>query len=130
MTMEAYHTYVLSIGSNVSRANVEAAIKWLRAEFGDIKVSHVYETPAISSKEMECSAESVYDNAVACVGSKLDFAGLEVLFKAYELECGRDAEARAAGVVPIDIDIVMADGMIIRPWDYRQQFFKIGLAAI
>lgn len=130
MTMEAYHTYVLSIGSNVSRANVEAAIKWLRAQFGDIKVSHVYETPAISSKEMECSASSVYNNSVACVDTLLDYAGLESLFKTYELERGRDAQARAAGVVPIDIDIVVADGMIIRPWDYRQQFFKIGLAAI
>ena len=61
--MEAYHTYVLSIGSNVSRANVEAAIIWLRKRFDDIKVSHVYETPAISSKGVECNAASVYDNA-------------------------------------------------------------------
>lgn len=130
--MEAYHTYVLSIGSNVSRANVEAAISWLLAQFGDIsiKVSHVYETPAISSKEVECKDAPVYDNAVARVDTLFDFVRLESMFKAYELERGRDAGARAAGVVPIDIDIVMADGMIIRPWDYRQQFFKIGLSAL
>lgn len=128
--MEAYHTYVLSIGSNVSEANVSEAIAWLNAQFVDILVSHVYETPAISSKGVECSAQSVYDNAVACVVSRFDSDSLESMLKAYELECGRDAVAREAGIVPIDIDIVMADGTVIRPWDYRQHFFKIGYAAI
>lgn len=134
-TIEAIHTYVLSIGSNVSEANVVAAIKWLRTLFADMEVSHVYETPAISShgSAAPCSGQGeipVYDNAVACVESPMGCADLESLLKAYELECGRDAKARAAGIVPIDIDIVVTDGSIKRPWDYRQHFFKIGYATI
>lgn len=117
------HTYVLSLGSNKSEDNVRAAIQWLHTQFAGMKVSCIYETPAVR-------ADGVYHNAVAEVECGLAYAELESAFKTYEFLCGRDAEARAAGIVPIDIDIVITDGEVTRPWDYRQQFFKIGYSAI
>lgn len=121
--MSELHKYVLSLGSNTSEENVSEAIHWLGSQFAGMRVSCIYETPAVR-------ARGVYHNAVAEVECNLAYAELESKFKSYELLCGRDAEARSAGVVPIDIDIVMTDGEITRPWDYRQQFFKIGYTAI
>ncbi len=51
---------------------------------------------------------------------------LNSAFKAYERACGRDEECRSKGLVPIDLDIVMWNGDVVREKDYKQQFFKIG----
>lgn len=111
---------VLSIGSNISATQVHKAIEWLSGRLTDMAVSDVYRTPAVKV------GSRTYSNAVACgniVGSCDEF---DAELKQYEFSCGRDEEARGRGDVPIDIDIVLADGRVLRDWDYRQSFFRTG----
>ncbi|MDE6338577.1 MAG: hypothetical protein K2K97_02170, partial [Muribaculaceae bacterium] len=57
----------------------------------------------------------------------LEFEGIT---KNYEKENGRNAEARKRGDVPIDIDIVVWNGEVVREHDFVCNFFRIGLRTL
>lgn len=111
---------VLSIGSNISSTHVNKAIEWLSNRLTNMSVSDVYQTPAVKT------GTRTYSNAVACGNFTGNCDEFDAELKRYEFSCGRDEQARQRGDVPIDIDIVVADGTILRDWDYRQSFFRIG----
>lgn len=115
----------LSVGSNDSerQRRVESALAWLRERLADVAESHIYATAPL------WGAKGAYVNAVMR-GSVADVAALERDLKAYEIANGRDAAARAEGRVPIDIDIVVADGKVVRPCDYGADFFRLGFETI
>lgn len=120
------HNVVLSLGSNHGdrKANVLSAVEWAEAILDFCCVSSVYETEEIHGKG------SPYYNCV--IGGTVDvsYENLTESTKRYELDNGRDSRARNAGLVPIDIDIVVWDGEVIRPLDYSQNFFKKGYSEI
>ena len=64
------------------------------------------------------------------VETDMDIAGLHGLCKSIELEYGRDMTSRLHNRVPLDIDIVIADGEILRPRDYAQEYFQSGYTEI
>lgn len=84
------------------------------------KCSSIYETP--------CALESgkQYMNAVISGFYQGDGIELGDILKEKEHEMGRTSECRGKGLVPIDLDIVVMNGDIVKPWDYRQKFFRIG----
>ena len=69
-------------------------------------------------------------NAVFEFETDMDIAGLHGLCKSIELEYGRDMTSRLHNRVPLDIDIVIADGEILRPRDYAQEYFQSGYTEI
>ena len=114
---------ILSIGSNCGNREkaVEDAIIWLSEKLNGIKSSPVYETACA------CKSGRPYMNAVVVGTTNLSLKDFDFILKGYELSYGRDASCRERGDVPIDIDIVVADGTVLRSWDYRQRFFTLGL---
>lgn len=114
--------YVFSIGADCGsrREAVEKALAWLASVLDCLEYSEIYETPPVG----HCGSN--YMNAVAIGCSSLTASEIDSLCKRYELENGRDTLARSEGRVPIDIDVVISDGKILRPKDYRCGFFKIG----
>ena len=56
-----------------------------------------------------------------------DMDELGATMKRWECEAGRVPRSKS---VPLDIDIVLFDGRIIRPRDYGQEYFKIGYRAL
>jgi len=85
----------------------------------ECEASDIYETPEIHGRG------EPYMNAVLSGRTGMELETLERLTKEYETGAGRDAAARNAGRVPIDIDIVIWDGTVVRPKDYSQSFFRI-----
>ncbi len=112
----------ISIGSNsLDRdAQVAQCLKWLTGTLGNCRHSSIYTTAALNGKSGD------YANAVACGECNADIATTNQIFKAYEQSHGRDEAARASGLVPIDIDIVMWNGTIVRDKDFAQDYFKQG----
>ncbi|MGN0237916.1 MAG: 2-amino-4-hydroxy-6-hydroxymethyldihydropteridine diphosphokinase [Lepagella sp.] len=111
---------VLSVGSNVGYDEVKSAVEWLSQELKDFQASTLYRTPALQG------VGNPYVNAVVIGMISESCEAFNRRLKEYELSCGRDDAARAAGVVPIDIDIVIVDGNVVRPRDYAHSFFQIG----
>lgn len=114
--------FTLSVGSNDGDRvnNVSKAIEWIRDRFAYVAYSSVYETPEIHG------VGKPYMNAVAEAASASSLEEVNALLKAYEKSHGRDDDARAEGRVPVDIDIVIWNGVVIRPFDYAAEFFRIG----
>lgn len=117
---------VLGLGSNYGerRKNIISIISWLEGILLNMKKSRIYETP--------CALKSgrPYMNAVVLGDYTGTIVDLNQILKEKEIEFGRDDEGRSRGDVPIDIDIVIANGDIIKEWDYRQKFFQIGYQEI
>lgn len=121
---------VVSIGSNCGdrKALVEEAIAWLKTLLIQTKCSGIYETPCAKN------TGTPYMNAVISgyyQGEGIDVKDtLEEILKDKEYKMGRTTRCREAGEVPIDMDIVLLNGDIIKAWDYRQKFFQIGYQEI
>lgn len=116
----------ISIGSNCGDRNslIEEAINWLEKILMQTKCSAVYETPCA------LKAGKPYLNAVLRGFYPGDGIELESLLKEKEKNMGRDSKCRERGDVPIDMDIVICAGDIVKEWDYRQKFFQIGFKEI
>ena len=117
---------IFSIGSNYGdrHLNVSNGLKWLSLLLTDFRSSHIYATPDCHGGVKE------YLNAVACGSTFSSPQDLEQLCKRYEAACGRDEEMRKNGNVPIDIDLVIFDNRVLRPNDFKREFFKIGYGMI
>lgn len=114
--------YVISIGSNSADRDIQLAkaIDWLSSIAKSIKASSVYCTESINHVDNE------YMNAVAVCESEHSHNDLNDMLKQYEINCGRSKESKLNGVIPIDLDIVIANDIIQRPVDYNREYFKIG----
>lgn len=117
---------LLSIGSNVTprRDRVAAALESIGSLLDDSMASDIYETPEIHG------IGRPYMNAVVSGKTDMGFERLRETTKRLELEAGRDANARERGDVHVDIDIVVWNGVVLRPNDFRQPFFRIGAGMI
>lgn len=113
---------VLSLGSNCGdrHRNVEQGLEWASGLLDHFRTSTLYESEALGG------SGHLYVNAVAIGNTGLSVERLNGLAKAREIEAGRDAAARAEGKVPLDIDIVKADGVVLRPRDFACDFFRHG----
>ena len=114
--------YVISIGSNSADRDIQLAkaIDWLSSIAKSIKASSVYCTESINHVDNE------YMNAVAVCESEHSHNDLNDMLKQYEINCGRSKESKLNGVIPIDLDIVIANDIILRPVDYKREYVKIG----
>lgn len=117
---------IFSIGSNCGDRlnNVREGLNWLSQYLYGFKSSSIYPTP-------DCQGGvKIYFNAVACGTTQLSAALLIQMCKQYELSHGRDQEKRLSGDVPIDIDLVVFNDSVLRPNDFKREFFKIGYSMI
>ncbi len=123
--MEISNIAVLCIGANRNATeNIIHAMKKLRSLVNIINSSDIYSTPAVGDSTVK------YHNIVVECSSDLHFDNLNAEFKRLEMEFGRDENCRKYGIVPLDVDIVIWNDNIIKPWDYSQTFFKIGFSKL
>ncbi|MCM1348144.1 MAG: 2-amino-4-hydroxy-6-hydroxymethyldihydropteridine diphosphokinase [Firmicutes bacterium] len=112
--------YVISIGSNVpetARGYVESAMRFMENLLAEAKSSSVYSTPSVNGDG------TMYFNAVVKGFSPLDSAQIQQACKDYETASGR---TKTAPYVVIDLDLVMANGCVVRPKDASKSYFTIG----
>lgn len=113
---------VMCLGSNCGdrERQLLQALELLRDNLLEVRWSSIYETPCALNHGKD------YLNLVVSGRLESEYEGFATLLKKYECISGRNEECRRNGDVPIDIDIVIADGEIKKEWDFRQQFFKTG----
>ena len=113
---------IFCVGSNCGDrvGNVAKALSWLSESLISFRHSTIYATPDCHGGQRE------YMNAVGIGLVNHTASELDGLCKEFEVSCGRDAEARALGDVPVDVDLVVYDGKVLRKKDYASEFFKEG----
>ena len=116
-------TALLSVGSNFGnrQLSVECAIAFISSFIKVLRRTPIYESP-------DCyGSECRYMNAVLEIETELTEESLNSKFKAYEAECGRDAQSRESGEVCVDIDIVKWGDALRRHSDFKARYFQMGL---
>lgn len=118
MSMRVY----IGIGSNTadSREQVQKAIDKLHEIVAELCASTIYSTASVSGDGTS------YSNAVVCCRAEMPIFELNAQLKEMELQFGRTSAIRQQGVVPIDLDIVVADGHVLRARDYSREYFQRG----
>ena len=116
------HQSVISLGSNIvgREESVMVALTALREICSDGVDSGVYLTRPVSGVGDD------YANAVFCGCYYGDPQELTARLKQMEVMAGRDEAARERGEVPIDLDLVMVDGVVVRPKDFARDYFIRG----
>lgn len=115
-------TVIVTLGSNVSNATerVASAARWLGSILASLELSDIYMTRPLSGMGAD------YANAVATGCSTLSQQSITALLKNYEVQCGRDEEARRGGKVPIDIDLIFYGDICLRPSELSRSYYRIG----
>lgn len=113
---------ILSIGTNHTDrdSRIAEAIQWLSGTFRVRSCSEVYEMPAINGTDRP------YLNAVAAIDTDTCLPELIDLLKRYETQCGRTPHSKTEGVIPIDIDVIIWNGTIMRPREFAYDYFTKG----
>lgn len=69
----------------------------------------------------------MYVNSVAKGQTSLAADDIRQALKEYERNMGRTPEAKAQGIVPIDIDLLSHGDIILKPKDLQQEYVLRGL---
>lgn len=116
------NTLVISLGSNSNDRSVQMdnAVLYLKSIFDGVSYSTIYETQALNGKD------APYLNAVAVANTDLSIVDATKMLKEWECKCGRTIESKLVGSIPIDLDIVVWNGEVVREKDFSCDFFTRG----
>lgn len=110
---------VISLGCNSSDKyiRVATALEWLKETFQEVRSSSMYTTAPI------CGIGDDYCNAVAICQCATECGPTYVtdMLKEYERTHGRTSHT-----VTIDLDLVMYNDDILRPKDFKREYFQRG----
>jgi 2-amino-4-hydroxy-6-hydroxymethyldihydropteridine diphosphokinase len=126
-------TVFVSVGSNVDRErHIVRALDLLRARFGELRRSSVYESASVGFDG------DPFFNLVVAFNSDAEPRGIVSALREVERKCGRDRRGKRFGPRTMDLDLllvgrrVMNDGAIVLPHEEisTQAFVLCPLAEI
>lgn len=115
-----YTTGTICLGSNVDNAR-------------DLLTAATVElAPMITgmSPIYDDGANAPYYNLVAEISTACSVGQLIELFKQLEQKFGRNTRDSANGIIALDIDLVVYNGVVLRSQDYATNYFKKGLSLL
>ena len=117
---------IISLGSNSSdrERQMECAVQHLTQILSETVMSDIYESPAHNG------VDAPYLNAVMLASTTKSIDEVNAAFKQWEKECGRTPESKSQGVIPIDLDVVVWNGEVIRATDYSRDYVSKGVAQL
>ena len=119
------HRFHLSLGSNVEpEKHLRAALRELRARFGELQVSSVYESAAVGFDGPP------FWNLAAGLQTDLDPAALNDWLHALEMREGRVRGGPRYADRTLDIDIIAVDGRTLERPELREAFVLAPLGEI
>lgn len=118
--------YIISVGSNLINGKelVANGLAFIESLLSDVRRSEIYTTPSISLGD-----DSIYYNAVAAGRAAFNQEDMSRLCKKWEFSVGRRHDEKCHEVAG-DMDIVVVDGIVVRPMDFARNYFKIGFEQI
>lgn len=124
--MECRNFLILSLGSNVSpEFHIAFARRRLEELFPGIHYSE-----AVYTQPVDCPASGLFLNCVAKATTSYTLENVHAMLKDLEEEAGRTSDGKSSGVVPLDIDILEWNGIILKPADMQRSYVMEGLHSL
>ena len=113
---------IISIGSNSKDREwqITNCLKWLKDNLNSTSHSSIYNSAASNGTDPD------YLNAVMKAKCKESYEEINKKLKDYETVCGRTPLSKQTGEIPMDLDIIIWNGNIIRERDFNQVYFQTG----
>lgn len=116
---------ILMASNSDAEKNMAAAREYLKRVFPErIRFSAVVESKAVNSQGMEVLGAESYLNALCLAQSERPLDSVQSMLKTMETEIGRVRGLEAKGQVAIDLDLVVWNDNVLRPWDVNQAFYR------
>ncbi|MDH6359071.1 2-amino-4-hydroxy-6-hydroxymethyldihydropteridine diphosphokinase [Parabacteroides sp. PF5-9] len=123
----SYHKIVLSLGSNEHAVeNIEKARQLLSDRFEKIRFSQAIYTDPIDMPENSPQ----FINQVAIAYTMKNPESIKPIIKQIEQHIGRNANDKEKGVIPIDIDLLQWNDLILKPEDMQRDYVTEGLHSL
>jgi 2-amino-4-hydroxy-6-hydroxymethyldihydropteridine diphosphokinase len=114
------NTFIISISTNQEPLRQIKTIRSiLREHFPQVEFSVFISTKAIGDHY-----KTPFYNGAARIVTSLSLEALTALLKQLETQAGRTPEMKAAGIVPIDLDIIVCNDVVIHRDYERFPFVK------
>lgn len=112
--------FILSIGSNVAEreSKISDAVEAICSLAENCKKSDICESPDFNG------IGKPYLNILIKGKTDLNLSEFQSKIKDIEKNLGRKPSSKSSGIMPVDIDIVIWNGNIIDPEEYRRPHFK------
>lgn len=116
------NTVVISLGSNSSdcQYQIDFAIRHIMSKLENVSVSSIYESEALNG------VDAPYLNTVLVAESSMMLDDVTAFLKQWERLCGRTPESKLQGVIPIDLDVVVWNDIVLKKKDFSYPFFTRG----
>ncbi len=114
------NNYIISVSANYNaHENLELVQRLLQSEFDDVEFSSCIETVPFG-----VGYKSNFINMVVSLFSELSLDEINFKCKSIETDFGRTDELKNQKIVPIDLDVIIIGGKVIRDDYYRFPFIK------
>lgn len=121
--IEETNELILCLGSNREREwNIGRAAERLRASFVSARFA-----PAVYTTPVGCASTIPFLNQVVIAYTSCSIEECRRLIKSIEAELGRTASDKAAGRIPIDIDLLCWNGQVLKADDWARGYVADGV---
>ena len=112
---------ILCLGSNTDcEANLKSAVGLLRGYFGTIRFSEAAYTEPVG-----LPGSGLFLNQVAVAGTEASQEEVKRALKDMEKRLGRMPDSKQKGQIPIDIDLLLWNGTILKPADWEKEYVQL-----
>lgn len=113
------HEAIISLGSNTEKKILELATILLAETFQLISQSEIIESNAIG----EHYQSPFYNQAIKLLSGYEKDETIQI-FKETEIKLGRTPQSKSKGIVPLDIDLIIWEGVVYKDDYYRFDFVR------
>lgn len=113
------HEAIISLGSNTEKKILELAAILLAERFQLTSQSEIIESNAIG----EHYQSPFYNQAIKLLSGYERDETIQI-FKETEIKLGRTPQSKSKGIVPLDIDLIIWEGVVYKDDYYRFDFVR------
>lgn len=126
MREDRLNRIILALGSNDGQElHIEQASKEIESLMYSVEWAS-----AVYTKPIECTNSSLFLNKVAVATTPLGIEDLHKEFKRIEKKLGRSEKCKECGLVPIDIDLLQWNDMLLKPVDCEREYIRNAISEL
>lgn len=109
------------MGTNTDcEANLNLAGELLRAYFGPVRFSE-----AVYTEPIDLPGSGLFLNQVAVSDTDVPLEEVKQALKEMENRLGRMPDSKRTGIIPIDIDLLLWNGTVLKPADWEKEYVQL-----
>ncbi|MBP5769990.1 MAG: 2-amino-4-hydroxy-6-hydroxymethyldihydropteridine diphosphokinase [Bacteroidaceae bacterium] len=120
--MKEIHTFYIGIGTNLSAAGM--ILRWTHRQLENTFQGKARYSRPLQTRPIDFPNPATFTNQLVVFETPTPREQVETLLKDIERLAGRTTTDKGRGIVRLDLDLLMADGEVIRPKDWQRPYIR------